>query len=162
MADGGQELGARPLRRFGLLRPRADALLKRVVDVAQRAFHALEVGDVAIAGDVAAARQWPATQFHHAPRPQGALPVIDGAGLHQGDALAYQGVDVQARVRPELAAMRIEADEVGHGLAHAQQAVGVIEQALILLVPRHQPHARIHHAYALIHAVQRGQQVGHA
>jgi hypothetical protein len=53
-------------------------------------------------------------------------------------------------------------NQVRHRLPHAQQAVWVVEQALILLVPRHQPHARIHHAYALIHAVQRGQQVGHA
>ncbi|KAG1256929.1 hypothetical protein G6F66_014763 [Rhizopus arrhizus] len=73
VADRRQEAGLRLLRDLGLVRALGHALFQRLVGFQQGFFRVLVIGDVVVAGDVAATGQRLATHLDHLAVAAGAL-----------------------------------------------------------------------------------------
>ncbi|MCW0450102.1 hypothetical protein NB706_002936 [Xanthomonas sacchari] len=155
VADRGQEAGLGLLRQFGLARALGHALLQGLVGFEQRLLGALVVGDVVVAGDVAAAGQRLAAHLDHLAVAAGAFEHVRGAGAHVRNAAGDLILHLAAA---EFAALGVVADQVGDRPADVEHAVGIAEHLLVAPVPRGQAHRRIHHADPGADVLQRGGQ----
>lgn len=131
------------------------ALLQIFIGVQQRAFGALVVGDVVVAGDVATARQRLAAHLDHLAVAAGSFEHMRRAGAHMPDTPIDLVFDIALA---QFAALGVVADQIGHRPAHIQHAIGIAEQLLITPVPGGQAHVRVDHADRGADVFQRGGQ----
>ena len=171
MADGSKETGFRLVGRFGmglgfterlveqgqLASALGHALLQPFVGLLEGAFGFAEGGDVGKAHDETAARHRVADQLDHPAIGEQPFGFVRRALAHPGQALAHVQVGVAVA---EQTALGVEADDVANRPADLDQALGVVEQLDVAVVPRHQLQGLVDHAEALADVLDGALQQG--